>query len=191
MLLRRAAKIPALSAGGAVQGYFTTPIFHPNVAKNGEICVNTLKKDWKADCKLRSRAVPDPALSPRHPRSLPSPRARACGCRDAWLTCERDGGSHILMVVRCLLIEPNPESALNEEAGRMFMEDYEEYSKRARLMTKIHAVAADGAGGDAAVKAAGDGEKGRPEKLCKTDKGSKGGKDDKKAVEKKKALKRL
>ena len=64
------------------KGFFITPIFHPNVAKNGEICVNTLKKDWKADCKL----------------------------------------SHILMVVRCLLIEPNPESALNEEAGRMFME---------------------------------------------------------------------
>ena len=28
-------------------------------------------------------------------------------------------------VVRCLLIEPNPESALNEEAGRLFMEDYQ------------------------------------------------------------------
>ncbi len=28
-------------------GYFVTWIFHPNVAKNGEICVNTLKKDWK------------------------------------------------------------------------------------------------------------------------------------------------
>ncbi len=27
-------------------------------------------------------------------------------------------------MVRCLLIEPNPESALNEEAGRLFMEDY-------------------------------------------------------------------
>ena len=25
---------------------------------------------------------------------------------------------------RCLLIEPNHESALNEEAGRLFMEDY-------------------------------------------------------------------
>ena len=61
------------------KGYFITPIFHPNVAKNGEICVNTLKKDWKSDCKL----------------------------------------SHILMVVRCLLIEPNPESALNEEAGTL------------------------------------------------------------------------
>lgn len=29
-----------------------------------------------------------------------------------------------MQVVRCLLIEPNPESALNEEAGRLFMEDY-------------------------------------------------------------------
>jgi hypothetical protein len=39
-----------------------------------------------------------------------------------------------------LLIEPNPESALNEEAGRLFMEDYEAYSQRARLMTSIHAL---------------------------------------------------
>jgi len=29
-------------------GYFITKIFHPNVSKNGEICVNTLKKDWNA-----------------------------------------------------------------------------------------------------------------------------------------------
>ena len=29
-------------------GYFLTKIFHPNVAKNGAICVNTLKKDWKS-----------------------------------------------------------------------------------------------------------------------------------------------
>jgi ubiquitin-conjugating enzyme E2 S len=28
-------------------GYFITKIFHPNVAvPSGEICVNTLKKDW-------------------------------------------------------------------------------------------------------------------------------------------------
>jgi ubiquitin-conjugating enzyme E2 S len=26
---------------------FVTKIFHPNVSKSGEICVNTLKKDWK------------------------------------------------------------------------------------------------------------------------------------------------
>jgi ubiquitin-protein ligase len=34
------------------KGYFITPIFHPNVSKSGEICVNTLKKDWRAECKL-------------------------------------------------------------------------------------------------------------------------------------------
>lgn len=27
-------------------GYFITKIFHPNVSGKGEICVNTLKKDW-------------------------------------------------------------------------------------------------------------------------------------------------
>lgn len=34
-------------------GYFVTRIFHPNIAKNGEICVNTLKKDWKPTLGLR------------------------------------------------------------------------------------------------------------------------------------------
>jgi ubiquitin-conjugating enzyme E2 S len=46
---------------------------------------------------------------------------------------------HILSVVRCLLIEPNPESALNEEAGRLLLEDYNEFAKRARLYTNVHA----------------------------------------------------
>ena len=31
------------------QGFFLTKIFHPNVAKNGAICVNTLKRDWKPE----------------------------------------------------------------------------------------------------------------------------------------------
>ncbi|CAH2074071.1 unnamed protein product [Thlaspi arvense] len=78
------------------KGYFMTKIFHPNVASNGEICVNTLKKDW------------NPSLGLRH-------------------------------VVRCLLIEPFPESALNEQAGKMLLENYEEYARHARLYTGIHA----------------------------------------------------
>ena len=41
--------------------------------------------------------------------------------------------------IRCLLIEPFPESALNEEAGKLLMEDYEAYAKHARLMTSVHA----------------------------------------------------
>ena len=80
-------------------GIFLTKIFHPNVSKAGEICVNTLKRDWSPSVGLR----------------------------------------HILVVVRCLLIEPNPESALNEEAGRLLLEDYSEYAQRAQLMTSIHA----------------------------------------------------
>jgi ubiquitin-conjugating enzyme E2 S len=38
-----------------------------------------------------------------------------------------------------LLIVPNAESALNEEAGKMLLEHYDDYSQRAKLMTDIHA----------------------------------------------------
>ncbi|KAJ8770319.1 hypothetical protein K2173_014929 [Erythroxylum novogranatense] len=81
------------------KGYFMTKIFHPNIATNGEICVNTLKKDWNPSLGLR----------------------------------------HVLIVVRCLLIEPFPESALNEQAGKMLLENYDEYARHARLYTGIHA----------------------------------------------------
>lgn len=76
-----------------------TKLFHPNVSKEGEICVNVLKRDWKPDMGLR----------------------------------------HVLVIVRCLLIEPFPESALNEEAGKLLLEDYQDFAKHARLMTSIHA----------------------------------------------------
>jgi ubiquitin-conjugating enzyme E2 S len=82
------------------KGYFRTKIFHPNVSEKGEICVNTLKKDWSPDLGLR----------------------------------------HIFAVIRCLLIEPNPESALNEEAGRLLLEDYAGFAKRAKMMTSVHAL---------------------------------------------------
>lgn len=34
---------------------------------------------------------------------------------------------------------PFPESALNEEAGRQFMESYDEYFSQAKLLAGIHA----------------------------------------------------
>lgn len=46
--------------------------------------------------------------------------------------------AHVLSVIRCLLIIPFPESSLNDEAGKLFMESYDEYSKRARLMAGVH-----------------------------------------------------
>lgn len=78
-----------------------TKIFHPNVSEKGEICVNTLKKDW----------------DPKN-----------------WSIY------NILEVVKCLLIVPFPESALNEEAGKMFMENYQEYFRHAKLINDLHAV---------------------------------------------------
>ena len=57
-------------------------------------------------------------------------------------------------VIKCLLVVPNPESALNEEAGKLLLEgssnqkrsclirylsEYDEYSKRAKIFTEIHA----------------------------------------------------
>jgi len=44
-----------------------------------------------------------------------------------------------LQTVKCLLIYPNPESALNEEAGKLLLEHYDDYSRHARLITAIHA----------------------------------------------------
>jgi len=46
--------------------------------------------------------------------------------------------THVLSVIRCLLIIPFPESSLNDEAGKLFMESYDEYSKRALLMADVH-----------------------------------------------------
>jgi ubiquitin-conjugating enzyme E2 S len=46
--------------------------------------------------------------------------------------------SHVLSVIRCLMIIPFPESSLNDEAGKLFMDSYDEYSKRARLMADVH-----------------------------------------------------
>ncbi|KAJ1728091.1 hypothetical protein LPJ61_004225 [Coemansia biformis] len=81
------------------KGVFVTRIFHPNVSEKGEICVNTLKKDWQ----------------------------------------KHYGIEHVLVTVKCLLIYPNPESALNEEAGKLLLERYDDYARHARLMTDIHA----------------------------------------------------
>jgi len=88
----------------APRGFFVTKIFHPNIAANGDICVNTLKRDWTPDTTLKK----------------------------------------ILMVIRCLLIEPAPDSALNEEAAVLMQDNFAAYSKRARLITTVYATGGEG-----------------------------------------------
>ena len=44
-----------------------------------------------------------------------------------------------LQTIKCLLIVPNAESALNEEAGMLLLEHYDQYCNRAKMYTDIHA----------------------------------------------------
>lgn len=46
----------------------------------------------------------------------------------------------VLITISCLLIQPNPDSALNADAGALIQESYDIFAKRAELMTGIHAV---------------------------------------------------
>ncbi|MCJ1249376.1 hypothetical protein MMC30_006599 [Trapelia coarctata] len=46
----------------------------------------------------------------------------------------------ILITISCLLIHPNPDSALNSAAGQLLQEDFESFARQAKLMTSIHAV---------------------------------------------------
>ena len=41
-------------------------------------------------------------------------------------------------MIKCLLIIPFPESALNDEAGRLFMEDYDEYFTRVNQVKLVN-----------------------------------------------------
>ena len=86
-----------------------------------------------------------------------------------------------MQTIKCLLIYPNPESALNEEAGRLLLEHYDDYSSRARMMTTIHAKLSRG---EAAGSVSDVTSKKRP-----LDSASSG--LEKKKKDKKKALKRL
>jgi len=102
------------------EGFFMTKIFHPNVSEQGEICVNTLKKDWQ------------PTLGLDHVLMVHFFSGHVCDISTL-------SYSHCAQVIRCLLIVPNAESALNPEAGRLLLDDYEDFVQRAKLSTKIHA----------------------------------------------------
>ncbi|KAJ5658636.1 Ubiquitin-conjugating enzyme E2 [Penicillium longicatenatum] len=45
----------------------------------------------------------------------------------------------VLITISCLLINPNPDSALNSSAGNLLREDYNVFAHQAKLMTSIHA----------------------------------------------------
>lgn len=71
-----------------------------------------------------------------HPNVGPSGEICVNTLKQDWNS--KMGIRNVLLTIRCLLIHPNPESALNEEAGRLLLENYKVYEARARLMTEIY-----------------------------------------------------
>lgn len=93
-------KIPEDYPKSPPKAAFRTRIWHPNVEENtGNVCVDTLKRDWDSRLTLRD----------------------------------------ILITISCLLIHPNPDSALNSAAGHLLQDDYDSFARQAKLMTSIHA----------------------------------------------------
>lgn len=95
---------------------------------------------------------------------------------------------------------PNAESALNEEAGKLLLEHYDDYSQRARMMTEIHAQSATKANNkdntnkilvDNSENNANNSDDGPLSKKHATDKRAQDRKKEKLLKEKKRILKRL
>ncbi len=99
---------------------FRTRIWHPNVEESsGSVCVDTLKRDWETKLTLRDVLVVS-FLSLIARSASTNPRS-------------------IIQTISCLLINPNPDSALNSAAGSLLQEDYDAFARQAKLMTSIHA----------------------------------------------------
>jgi len=88
---------------------FITPMWHPNIDKEGNVCISILHKSGNDDFgyeELNERWMPV--------RSVES----------------------VVMSVICLLTSPNCESSANQDAGVQFREDREGYYRRVRLYTQ-------------------------------------------------------
>ena len=71
---------------------FITPMFHPNIYKDGKICVDILQGEWSPVQNIRT----------------------------------------ILVSLRSLLMDPNPNSPANREAANLLRSDINLYNERVR-----------------------------------------------------------
>ncbi|ULY68577.1 ubiquitin-conjugating enzyme E2 2-like isoform X1 [Chlorella virus XW01] len=70
---------------------FMKPIFHPNIYRDGKICLDVLLQEWSPVQNIRT----------------------------------------ILISIRSLLADPNPNSPANREAATLYLKDINEFNKRA------------------------------------------------------------
>lgn len=134
------------------------------MSASGEICVNVLKRDWAPDLGLRHVLTVIRCLLIEPNAESGGWRGWAGGSgaaawRGGWWGCswlaraaagvEAGGAAAGFPPVRPRhLITPRltprtppppPPAALNEEAGKLLLEGFEEFARKARLMTAIHA----------------------------------------------------
>jgi len=84
---------------------FETPIFHPNIYPNGDVCISILHPPEEDSTGYESTA-------------------------ERWSPVQTP--ATILLSVISMLSSPNDESPANVEAARMWREDAKEFKKRTR-----------------------------------------------------------
>lgn len=90
---------------------FQTPIYHPNIDNHGRICLEILVSKPKVLCPhLKGKWTPSFNLSA------------------------------VLVSIRMLLSEPNPDDPLTPEIGREYIENRERFNQTAASLTRSHAV---------------------------------------------------
>jgi ubiquitin-conjugating enzyme E2 A len=73
---------------------FLTQMFHPNIYRDGKICVDILQREWSPAQNIRT----------------------------------------ILISIRSLLIDPNPDSPANRDAAKLFVSNKKEYYNKVKSM---------------------------------------------------------
>lgn len=88
---------------------FITPVWHPNIDKEGNVCISILHKPGDDEFGYEDQS--ERWLPVRSPES-------------------------VILSIMCLLTSPNCESPANLEASQQYREDLESYRKKVRRLTQ-------------------------------------------------------
>lgn len=88
---------------------FITPMWHPNIDKQGNVCISILHKSGYDNLEYEE-------------------------LNERWMPVR--SAESVIMSIICLLSSPNCESSANQDAGFQYRNDREEYCKKVKLFTQ-------------------------------------------------------